>query len=467
MKYLKKQFKKIFKGIKKTLAPIGKALKNGLGDVGKFFGDMGPLGTLALTLMLPGIGAAWTSFGAWAGAQGGLLGGVMNGIAQAGNLAGNVYSSVSGMISNVVGTIAGNTIGKIPVGANKNLTDVYSGFTKYVGDKLDDIRMAVKLPTSNITAETVAADAASLDKKLLERGYDQSVELSFKPSLLEADTFDPIDTKINELSAEDFATMNIDPLKQSDFTESEIQKIMDFSKDPQPEISMLRDQEGFYKPSEMSELGKQIKNDFTVERAKLDARNNLTDVIVGFEKNIKYTGVDGQEIFEMTPQIKSVPTDILSEDEIKLNNRLNNYVDYNNARLQGFEGYAGKDLKDIDAENTSRILAEYDASRTSQTFAGFTGVQESLEALSADQPVIGGYGSYSVTPLQTDTSSMNDYTRNMYPTYVKEGYRGPATMQNMYEMGYYGDDAFTKLMRDLKSYQVPQPTVTLGGSYGS
>jgi hypothetical protein len=33
----------------------------------------------------------------------------------------------------------------------------------------------------------------------------------------------------------------------------------------------------------------------------------------------------------------------------------------------------------------------------------------------------------------------------------------------MYEAGYYGDDVFSKFMRDLKAYQTPTPTVSLGG----
>jgi hypothetical protein len=472
MGFLKKQFKKIFKGIKKTLAPIGRALKNGLGEVGKFFGKMGPLGTLALTLMLPGIGAAWTSFGAWAGAQGGLIGGVMNGIAQAGNLAGRVYSSVSGMISDTVGTIAGNTIGKIPVGANRNLTDVYNGFTTFVGNKLDDVRMALNLPTSNITAESIAADAAKLDGELVDRGYTESLTIE-QPSLLEPDIKsprltgnyldDPINAKMNKFKIEDWDELGIDPFVDRDFTQAELNKIKDFKPDVFGQVDAQSSFE--IKPMNQRQAIKPInQRKAELDRLKLEAKDNVTDVVVGFDKNVKYVGADGKEVFELTPQYRSVPTNILSDEQIKLNNRLNSFTDYNNSRVKGFEEFAGKEgLENIKADKVSQIMAQYDASRMANVGSGFMGVQMSLNEMNAGQEVVGGGGYINVPPLETDTSSYNDYSRNVYPTYVQNGYRGAPNIQNMYEAGYYGDDVFSKFMRDFKSYQIPTPTVSLGG----
>ena len=165
-KGLKKAFKSVFKGIKKVVKPIGKALKKGLGKIGKAFGKLGPLGTLAMSLMLPGLGALWTQFGGWASTLGGPLGTIMKGIATAGNTIGNVYSSVTGMISDTVGKIAGNTIGKIPVGGGKNLTDVYKGFTEWVGKSMDNLRMKAGLPTKNITPTTAMEDATKLGEEV-------------------------------------------------------------------------------------------------------------------------------------------------------------------------------------------------------------------------------------------------------------------------------------------------------------
>ena len=77
-----------------------------------------------------------------------------------------VYSSVTGMISDTVGTIAGNTIGKIPVGGGKNLTDVYKGFTEWVGKTMDNLRMKAGLPTKNITPTTAMEDATKLGEEV-------------------------------------------------------------------------------------------------------------------------------------------------------------------------------------------------------------------------------------------------------------------------------------------------------------
>lgn len=56
MGFLRKIGKKIGKGIKS----IGKKLKSGLGKVAKAFGKLGPLGSIALSFILPGIGT-WIS----------------------------------------------------------------------------------------------------------------------------------------------------------------------------------------------------------------------------------------------------------------------------------------------------------------------------------------------------------------------------------------------------------------------
>ena len=99
----------------------------------------------------------------------------MQGVAQAGNFAGKVYSSVTGLLVMFVGTVAGNTIGKIPVGGGKNLTDVYNGFRTFVGNQVDSVRMKMGLPTSNITAETIAEEAEVLNNVTIEKGYEESI----------------------------------------------------------------------------------------------------------------------------------------------------------------------------------------------------------------------------------------------------------------------------------------------------
>ena len=484
MGFIKKQFRRISRGIKKLLKPVGKALKDGLGEAGKFFGQMGPIGTLALTLMLPGIGAAWSSFGAWAGAQGGLIGGVMQGVAQAGNFAGRVYSSVTGLVSDVVGNVAGNTVGKIPVGGGKNLTDVYNGFRTFVGNQVDSVRMKMGLPTSNITAETIAEEAEALNNLTVEKGYDESINLE-PVNLLDADiqqndyvvsgeeftnplnpseevvTAPRIDGKahfrnLQKMNSQDLKKLGFDDNFKNEvlfgdrnLTTDEIVKINSFK----PTVAPVVDAENpFQLDIDKAEL----------RRAKLNDEGRLTDVIVGFDKDVKYIGANGEEVFNMNPVVKSVPTDILDKDQLASNQRISNFIDYNNNRVKNFENKFGVDqLEKFDAGQISASIGEYDSSKIAKAGTAMFGVQEAYDVgMGENEYMPTGGGSFD--PMKSDTTSMNDYTRSVYPSYVQNGYRGAPNPRDLYQMGFYGDDMFTKYMREMNQFAV-QPTVQVGG----
>jgi len=57
-KPIKKIVKKIVKPIAKGVRKVGRILKKGFGKVAKAFGKLGPLGSIALSLILPGLGGA-------------------------------------------------------------------------------------------------------------------------------------------------------------------------------------------------------------------------------------------------------------------------------------------------------------------------------------------------------------------------------------------------------------------------
>ena len=112
-KTVTKPFKKIVKGVAKGVRKVGRFLKKGLGKVAKAFGKLGPLGTIALSFMLPGIGSA---LGSWyAGlAEGNIIKIIGTGIQSAastiGKGVGNVFSSITKGIEygmNKVGTVFG------------------------------------------------------------------------------------------------------------------------------------------------------------------------------------------------------------------------------------------------------------------------------------------------------------------------------------------------------------------------
>ena len=429
---LRKIGKKIFKGIKKIIKPIGKALKKGLGRIGKVFGKLGPIGTLAMSLMLPGLGAIWSQFGGWASTLGGPLGTIMKGIATAGNTIGNVYSSVTGMISDAVGTIAGNTIGKIPVGAGKNLTDVYKGFTEWVGKSMDNLRMKAGLPTKNITPTTAMEDATKLGEEVA------NIQELAPPKL--GDTSDMINIKMKEPS-----------LLSSDG------QLLTGKDIPSPEFSI----EVTGKPSASLKeyIGDTIKYDATP----------TTKVITGFEKNpLKIGQVD---LEELKPIYKEVATEALTSEQLAMNERLsnyNNYLDKYNKSIQKaatvpFETDAGKidykinpdfSQKDLLVAQTKDVLDFGQKAFSAQSIIAGEPQEEEMQ-LSYGVP-------YSQLELQTDITTTNDYAKAYGQQYVAQGYQGPMTPEGFASAGYYGGDPFS-FGQYLSSRPIagPQPNIII------
>ena len=64
MGWLRKKIKQLGRGIKKIGKKIGKAFKSVLKPFAKFFGKLGPLGSIAMMMVLPGIGQLMAGWGA-------------------------------------------------------------------------------------------------------------------------------------------------------------------------------------------------------------------------------------------------------------------------------------------------------------------------------------------------------------------------------------------------------------------
>ena len=91
---LRKIGKKIGRGIKS----VGRKLKSGLGKVAKAFGKLGPLGSIALSFMLPGIGS-WIS----SVAQGSsFLAPIAQGLVNAGNFVKNGVGKVFNKVTDAI-----------------------------------------------------------------------------------------------------------------------------------------------------------------------------------------------------------------------------------------------------------------------------------------------------------------------------------------------------------------------------
>lgn len=412
-KGIKKAFKSVFKRIKKVVKPIGRALKKGLGKIGKFFGKLGPLGTLAMSLMLPGLGTLWSQFGSWASTLSGPLGAVMNGVATAGNAIGRVYSSVTGMIKDTVGTIAGNTIGKIPVGAGKNLTDVYNGFTTWVGNTMDKIRMKAGLPTKNITPTTAMEDATKLGEQVAELP-------DIKASTYQGPTI-----------GQDADIINV-KMKEPSLLSSDGQ--LDISS---PEFSIE-----INKPSTMLKDSTQSFVDLPPEE--------VTKVITGFENTPVKVGQ--VELDSLTPTYKEIATEALTSEQLAMNEKLsnyNNYLDKYNKSIQKaatipFETDAGKIGYKINPDFSQKDLLV----AQTKDIANFGQKAFTAQSIIAGEPqgpeMQQGYAvPYSQLELQTDITTTNDYAKAYGQQYAAQGYQGPMTPEGFASAGYYGGDPFS------------------------
>ena len=423
---MKKFFKKTFKKLKKGVKSIGKSLKKGLGKVGKAFGKLGPLGTLALSLMLPGLGTAFTSFGTWANTLSGPLGAVMQGVATAGNAVSTVYSSVTDMVGGVVR----NTVGKIPVGGGQNLAGTYDKFSGWVSNKLDTARRSFGMETSMTDTtldSTLKSNASSL--KDVSSVAEKQIQSSLNAGLKPADTSSLLAPPKDGLKL----TKPDNLLKDTSFN-METGK-MDFSKMPKAgdlNIDSL----------DTSNLARTELGTFDID--KMRTSGEVVQVPIGYEKtvptdisrNIKdlgFTPENAPSTYKM--QYKDVYKNDLSADQLKSLDLDNSqyYVDYQNNRTNKFLGSANEKTGEL----STRSLLTQDAG------ASVSGKLSTAVSLFSptEEPVVSG-GGYIPTSLDTNVTSMNDYTKTYgsQPAYMD---MGATDISSMYAQGNYGGDIFT------------------------
>lgn len=126
-KGLKKVFKpvtKIVKGVVKRVKKVGKKVWEGakdlLGKVGKAFGKLGPIGTIALSFMLPGLGTAFSA--AWGNAATWLTGTGQNAFFRAVGEGMKYMSKVGGYFKDSISKVS-DAIGKTFSDIGGNITD--------------------------------------------------------------------------------------------------------------------------------------------------------------------------------------------------------------------------------------------------------------------------------------------------------------------------------------------------------
>ena len=131
MGWLRKTIKKIGKGIKKVGKKIGKAFKKVLKPFAKIFNKLGPLGTIALSMFLPGIG---TALAGWGAGMGNVLGTMIKFVGNAINYVATAPQKIFGTITDALGaswnTLTGATSGTWKPGS------WFDNFSKQMNDRI-------------------------------------------------------------------------------------------------------------------------------------------------------------------------------------------------------------------------------------------------------------------------------------------------------------------------------------------
>jgi hypothetical protein len=183
-------FKKIGKKIGRGFKKVGRALKKGLGKVAKAFGKLGPLGSIALSFIIPGVGG-W--IGNLAGQQG-FLGTIARGIQTAAGYVGEGVSRVFTSVTDAIGTgmnKVGSLFGKQGVGDTFQnfVSDVTGGFIKPA-----DVQPTNDLVGVNLTPDESVVKAPKLKDQSFAEAAKERGEQMFtieKPSIVKPGEINP------------------------------------------------------------------------------------------------------------------------------------------------------------------------------------------------------------------------------------------------------------------------------------
>ena len=491
---MKKFFKKVFKGIKKVVKPIGKALKKGLGKIGK---SLGPVGTLALSLMLPGIGAAWASFagaGGLAATTGGVLGGVMKGIAAAGNAVGTVYSSVSSMVGSVVKAIPG-------------VGDAYTKLSTFTTKMMDKGRMAMGLPTSSATTVAGTVDAGNefanqakefeikpdIKQKSLLQVDDainielkdtggtfikgNELELNVDGSLPDTSRLDginqvtasaqPLQNKMSQFTQDDWDVLGIDKNVNRDFTDMELAKINDYtpkniatSTKPLEYTKDLNPMEQFTPKSQFTitktkpQVARVLDTDEFLDQQAYGESEGITQIRNNFRtKTINIGKATTSSIEYDTFDVRTAD---LTPDMLKQNNELISKTDY-------FNKQSDRILADATLEDGS-INPEYtDLNKNMVGLKRGTAIAAAGESLlnTATESEPTGSGGTVLPMLETEIQGATDYSQAYASSFQGAGYVGPNDFNSYANAGYYGGDPFSMAQYN-RRVPTPQANIRVG-----
>lgn len=262
MGWLRKKAKQLGKAIKK----VGKKLKKGFGKVAKAFGKLGPIGTIAMSFILPGLGSAMSG---WLGNFGSsvmkmLPEGMSTFISEVGTQIHKVASGIGEGVGKVFGKITdgieygmnklGSPFGKGDVGSNfRNFLNDLSGGK--IGEAEFGTKPAIDAPTVPTTPKASKVDVTSQDV--------------------------PVDTKLERMFPEKGEESIIDLAKREDLTAAE-------------KIKLSKEAKTFSRVSSLSKFGQGIESqEQTIKLSQERQDQARRDYFSDFgQSSLKYMGVD-------------------------------------------------------------------------------------------------------------------------------------------------------------------------------
>lgn len=173
-------FSKIFKGVKKVFKKIGKGIKSVFKKVGKFMGKIGIVGQIALSFLLPGVGALiGKAAGAMMASSNAIVSGAgsfLNAAVNIGSKAGSLVKSVGKGVLDVVGKTVGTAINQIP-GAGDFLYKVTSGKIDITQmENFSGIMDTVQNAITDVAAK--GRDLFSMDTLTKENVFSQQAKIA-------------------------------------------------------------------------------------------------------------------------------------------------------------------------------------------------------------------------------------------------------------------------------------------------
>ena len=472
---MKKFFKKVFGKFKKILSPIGKELKKGLGEVGKFFGKLGPIGTLALSLILPGIGTALSSFGAWAGVGAGAaapfsgtifgpLGKVIQGVARVGSKIKNVYSSVSDFVGATVNKLTGGTFetkfitneaGELV--ANQAYKPGLSGkFSDWVSTKLNDTRKYFGLETSMNEAGMNAAienNSQVINSVPTTAEYDQAKIISDKSQA------------ISEAVEKGFTAQ-----PQQELTGKSLLEARQTPLEITPEglnKTALTDIGGLDKLTlqERADLGLKTYNPDTGNFVE-SFDKTIVKVPVGYTKvtpeNLKGFETDTFKLQTYVPEYKEVYKGSLTTDQFDALNidDVNYFQNFENKRIAGIETNV-MDMQKSDPDNFAKLTTrDIQRQALGKDVAAIAKPAAFVGSMLAPTEPEKASGYVNVDPMPTDTD-VRDYENSVAAAYSSLGYKGSNTIDGYAMFGGYGNTPYNFFNNYAGLQSVPAQTTPM------